>query len=319
MSALAGNVSGQGRPNQEPVQTEPLKLDPTHETIKETLSQLEEHFAQEVSDSNLAPRVRKETDIEIKAKVHMELPSLISLFEAEKARAVTDALTTNLKVNDPNALVLEAENKSRMLADAVKKVQEMETQIKSLKMEVAKAGKSPEHFDQNNESTGVDWDNLQQENSILRQDNNTLRAHIANILQSPDQLREDSSYSRPLNSLNQKIQGWVPKVFRARNTEGLSEDARSRLLRFLNNPRYDPYGSATAALLSNRARLDDIFHTPRKRMILVRHIIALHLWRDVFQPFIFGHDYSKCTVEEDIFRRHSITLNETTNCRTQLW
>lgn len=300
-----------------------VKLETMHEAINEAFILLREYLSRELSDSKLQPQEREEMDTRVMTKVQTQLPSLISLFEAEKTKAVNNALT-DLQV-DYDSVLVELRAKSKELVDVSIKMQEMETKIGHLVMEVNTLRSTRETIEDIdlvgsetlNEGIEDDPDDVQQENAILRRDNNSLRAHLASILKPPGQLREDACYLRPLNTLNQAIQGWVPKVFRTYNSEELPEKSKAHLLQVFNNSHYDPYGKSTASFLSNRPLLDNILQNPRKRMVLVRHIIALHLWRDVFEPFTFGHDHRE--VEKDIFQRHSKALNDPTNCRTQLW
>ena len=129
-----------------------------------------------------------------------------------------------------------------------------------------------------------------EQNEILKQRNSSLCTRLAALSSPPGQRREDAHYTQPLNMLNQMIQGWVARIFKGQSVLELSEESEVYVLAILKDPALNPHGTQTAELLSHGrfGTIRTIFQNSRRRMVLVRHIIALFLWGYVFDRFVFG-------------------------------
>ena len=144
---------------------------------------------------------------------------------------------------------------------------------------------------------------------MLKQRNTSLCSRIATLCPPPGQLREDVQYSQPLNYLSQTIRLWVASVFIARSPEGLSHEAEDFILAKLKDPVLEPHGMQTAILLSSGrlGTIRAIYQNPRRRMILIRHIIALFLWGYVFDRFTFPLSARRRDMDEYSLLAYSIS------------
>lgn len=124
-----------------------------------------------------------------------------------------------------------------------------------------------------------------EQNELLKQDNATLRAVIANSKSSAAPCHEESYYVEHLDGLNHLIQSSVAKAFKQSCNQNLSEEAGNTVLDIISS--IDPWGKQTVETLS-RVTIWTLHKDARKRIALVRHIIALFLWDSVFDPFAFG-------------------------------
>jgi hypothetical protein len=129
----------------------------------------------------------------------------------------------------------------------------------------------------------------EEENEVLKQDNTALRSVIANSKSALAAVHEESHYVEHLDGLNHFIQSSVAKAFKSNSNQNLSEEAGNKVLDILS--KINPYGGTTVKTLSH-ATIWTLHKTGRKRIVVVRHIIALFLWSSVFDPFAFGLEKS---------------------------
>lgn len=128
-----------------------------------------------------------------------------------------------------------------------------------------------------------------EQNDLLKEDNTALRSVIANSKATLSAVHEESHYIGHLDGLNHFIQSSVAKAYKSNSNENLSEEAGLKVLDILS--KIDPHGRKTVETLSH-ATIWTLHKTGRKRIGLVRHIIALFLWSSVFNPFAFGLEKS---------------------------
>jgi regulator of replication initiation timing len=128
-----------------------------------------------------------------------------------------------------------------------------------------------------------------EENVLLKQDNTALRSVIANSKATLSAVHEESHYVGHLDGLNHLIQSSVAKAFKSNSNQNLSEEAGNKVLDILSE--IDPHGRKTVETLSHTT-IWTLHKTGRKRIGVVRHIIALFLWSSVFNPFAFGLEKS---------------------------
>ena len=156
----------------------------------------------------------------------------------------------------------------------------------------------------------VDIATILEQNERLKQRNSSLCTRLAALSSPPGQRREDAHYTQPLNMLNQMIQGWVAQVFKGQSVLELSEVSEVHVLTTLKDPALDPHGTKTAELLSHGrfGTIRTIFQNSRRRMVFVRHIVALFLWGYVFDRFVFGLSARQRDFDPDSLTDFSMSL-----------
>jgi hypothetical protein len=183
------------------------------------------------------------------------------------------------------------------LSAANTKIQDLCQQIKQLQRHNFSQQK---HFEQ---SSSNYMSEKEAEILFLKEDNSNLRGMIDEMKSANAVVHEDAHYIKLLESLNGTILSSVAKAFKSSCQQDLSEEAGNKILDTLS--RIDPWGKQTVEALSLSKVTIWAFHKDaKKRMVLVRHIIALFLWESVFDPFAFGLEktvsHNLRTIEKDI-------------------
>ena len=169
---------------------------------------------------------------------------------------------------------------------------------------------NPRNGDKVTKTNEVDIAMILEQNQTLKRRNSSLCTQIAALSSAPGQRREDAYYTQPLNMLNQMIQGWVARVFKGQSVLELSEESELYVLAILKDPALRPHGTKTAELLSlgRFGTIRTIFQNSRRRMVLVRHIVALFLWGYVFDRFVFGLSVRQRDFDQDSLTDFSKSL-----------
>jgi hypothetical protein len=118
----------------------------------------------------------------------------------------------------------------------------------------------------------------------LSNDNTSLRTQILSMRSPQDPVHDDAYYSRRLVQLNEMIKSWVASLFKFKKIDHDIQNAEEkrlvRLLEFANGE-----GPSTSYM---KGSIRDMLHVPRKRIALVRHLLAIYLFQMVFTKFCFG-------------------------------
>jgi hypothetical protein len=88
-----------------------------------------------------------------------------------------------------------------------------------------------------------------------------------------------------LTDLNADIQQWVVKSL-LKCKEEIAEEEALEVKESMARPEFRPHGTSTVEQLPYS--IATIYKKQRAPLVLIRHIIALYLWRYVFSPFAFG-------------------------------
>ena len=157
---------------------------------------------------------------------------------------------------------------------------------------------APNHSNQQNVRREADSDrfenrllrdnlkSLQEENQMLRKDNDLLRNSIIEKGKDAQPRRGEEHYARLFKELRADIETWMAKQAKANGSQELAEAVERAILDKLR--AFGIRGQWSADFLSTNR----IFHTwylnTRSRIQLGRHIIAAILFDEVYAPFAFG-------------------------------
>jgi len=142
------------------------------------------------------------------------------------------------------------------------------------------------------------------ENTQLKETITSFNTYIANLNRAQEAVHQDSTYIEQLDTLNHFTQSSLASMFKWSCEHELSEEAAHNVCAFLNE--IEPYGKSTLDILTRYGvTISDLHEDSTTRIILIRHIIALFLWKNVFRPFVFGLDENLSrnmrTLENNIF------------------
>jgi len=142
----------------------------------------------------------------------------------------------------------------------------------------------------------------------LKQENSALLASIskANRLQGP--INIETYYVDQFDSLNHLIQSSVAGMFKWSCSAELSDDAISKVIKFLDS--IEPCGKHTLDMLkTHNVGIATLHENAARRIALVRHLIALLLWDRVLRRFAFGLDVdvdkNLCAIEYELISGNS--------------
>ena len=127
---------------------------------------------------------------------------------------------------------------------------------------------------------------LRREFEYVCDDNRSLRAQIVNMTSSQGPNNDDGHYTQRLTQLNETIKSWVASSFKAKQVDhDLTDVDEEPILHVLMAPKND---DQHFSVHFSKGSIREIFYVPRKRMALVRHLLAFWLCVYVFSPFCFG-------------------------------
>jgi chromosome segregation ATPase len=116
-------------------------------------------------------------------------------------------------------------------------------------------------------------------------DNARLRRDIVNMDNDLNPLREEDFYIQSFREIRTDIESWV--VTHAIDiTEALSKNEEQYLLQHLSS--VGPKSKTAADFLGKKSLARSLYKNPRCRIPLIRYIIALFLFDQIFEPFAFG-------------------------------
>jgi predicted nucleic acid-binding Zn-ribbon protein len=116
-------------------------------------------------------------------------------------------------------------------------------------------------------------------------DNARLRRDIVNMENDLNPLREEDFYIQGFREIKTDIEMWAA-TYASNDIKGLSANEETFLLQ--NISTIGPRGKASADILSKKNVAQKLYKNARCRIPFVRHIIALFLYDNIFEPFAFG-------------------------------
>jgi hypothetical protein len=147
------------------------------------------------------------------------------------------------------------------------------------------------HLDGVNRKVGtLDGDNnrLRDKCSALEKDNDQLRNQIASMSSAQEPLREEEYYILQFNQIKIDIDSWVAKETRSKPTEPLSDETRNMISSALAG--LGRHGSHSADNIMPQIQM--FYGDRRRRIALIRHIIAIVLFEKIFSRFVFGLNHN---------------------------
>jgi hypothetical protein len=173
---------------------------------------------------------------------------------------------------------------------------------------------APNHSNQQNVRREADSDrfenrllrdnlkSLQEENQMLRKDNDLLRNSIMEKGKDSQPRRGEEHYARLFKELRADIETWMAKQAKANGSQELAEAVERAILDKL--AAFGIRGQWSADFLTTNRIFHAWYLNTRSRIQLGRHIIAAILFDQVFVPFAFGlpeeWDHALAWVERDI-------------------
>jgi hypothetical protein len=119
---------------------------------------------------------------------------------------------------------------------------------------------------------------------VLEKDNDLLRGQIIKMSSAQEPIHEEEWFILQFGQIGMEIDSWAAKETRGKLVEPLSAADHQWLVERLTS--FGRVGKMTVEMLGSR--LADMYQDRRKKITLIRHIVAILLCEDVFQPFSFG-------------------------------
>lgn len=149
---------------------------------------------------------------------------------------------------------------------------------------------------------------FQERCEALENDNEQLRAYIATMRNAQGPILDEGYYSRGFDGLRREIDSWVAKQYKKNANQSLSDDAPSVIVRIVS--LFGDHGLACSHFLqSEEYSIQMLYNERRTRIPLIRHVIAIILFDQVFDRFAFGltrdsSDYTQ-SIEDSILQQSS--------------
>jgi len=119
---------------------------------------------------------------------------------------------------------------------------------------------------------------------LLEEDNNLLREQITTMTSTQEPIREEYWFILQFDHIGMEIESWVAKQTAATPAERIPKADREQLVRQISS--WGEIGRNSAEFI--QGQLKDPYRNRRKKIALIRHIIAIFLFDHVFDRFAFG-------------------------------
>jgi hypothetical protein len=143
--------------------------------------------------------------------------------------------------------------------------------------------------------------------ATLTSDNYLLRSQIAEMSSAQEPLRDEQFYILEFNQIRIDIESWAAKETRTMPKQSLSETQSLQLISLLKT--YGETGNNAAEWFRHKDRR--FFQERRNQIALIRHLIAVVLFDQVFDRFAFGFErgYSKYFTDiEKLICKHGLVV-----------
>jgi hypothetical protein len=191
--------------------------------------------------------------------------------------------------------------------------EELKTELKTKRLEIEnlyrvldvrrdEATQNPSHDDEPiDHRSDLEQDNRDQQIQRLLRDNDILREQIVQGAASKGNVvLEEENYVQTLGDLAYNVETWVKREVRRQKIfkEGNTEWHRTYVSEVLSSiQKLGVHGEAAAKHLSSFPKQ---VAERKMRMIVVRHIVALYVFSEVFETFTFGLDRDESTLLQDM-------------------
>jgi hypothetical protein len=213
-------------------------------------------------------------------------------------------------------MTLEKRRADRERRDAANKYQELMAEHTNLRKMYSDADTKATHdirqiIDLQNQLQQVQHLLVSESNSraTLTKDNYLLRSQIAEMSSAQDPLRDEQFYILEFNQIRMDIESWAAKETRTMPKQFLSESESFQLISLLKT--YGETGNNVAEWFRRKDRR--FFQERRTQIALIRHLIAVVLFDQVFNRFAFGFDRSHSKYFTDIEKlvcKHGLVVSD---------
>jgi hypothetical protein len=147
----------------------------------------------------------------------------------------------------------------------------------------------------------------------LRSDNDELRKYIAQRgAERQQSLQNEQYYIQQFQELKSIIEMWIAKQSKSSATKELSQSNEIELLKFLTS--HGKSGKMSAEFLKTKPQLcQKLYANIRSRIQLLRHIMAVFLIDQIFEPFATGMPSSLSQALGSLLDSHSLLLKSNVN------
>lgn len=128
---------------------------------------------------------------------------------------------------------------------------------------------------------------LKSENAMLRTDNEQLRTYIVKM--EPNDLkplRDEEYYIQGIEELKSDVEMWSARHGKANVSHTLSKSSEVKLFELLE--KLGEPGRGSSQFLQKHQATQIWYSNARTRIPLIRHVVALFLFRQVLEPFAVG-------------------------------
>jgi hypothetical protein len=145
----------------------------------------------------------------------------------------------------------------------------------------------------------------------MEHDNEQLRGYIATMRSAQDPICDEDHYVRGFEGLRRNIDSWVAKQYKLNSKQALRDSCAYEIVELIS--RLGEHGAkAGNTLQGGKYSIRSLYRERRTRIPLIRHIIAIHLFHEIFYPFAFGlpaeSDHYSKSLEQGILHESRIHL-----------
>jgi hypothetical protein len=133
----------------------------------------------------------------------------------------------------------------------------------------------------------------------IAKDNIALRACNVAMRSPHGQYPDDENYIQRIKNLNESMKIWVKNAFKSTEHPHLSDAEDAKIAQVLHKQREL---ESLLSMFPSKGSLRPIYSNSACRIILVRHLISICLYRYIFHPFCFGLDSTLDRWMNDIFQ-----------------
>jgi chromosome segregation ATPase len=120
----------------------------------------------------------------------------------------------------------------------------------------------------------------------VREDNELIRAQIYNTDRAGGPKNSEEHYLRSFQELSGDFENWVVRNSRAERQQKLTKEDEANLLALTRE--LGAYGPKTSRFLGSNDILREWYSNARSRMVLIRHIAAMFIYDQIFEPTVLG-------------------------------
>lgn len=177
----------------------------------------------------------------------------------------------------------------KVINDQEDEISNLKDQVRSLQQQIEESNSKTAELETIFKTLEKHIETIELENLNLKSDIDSLRTYISNTKKAPSPTHVESYYVERLDQLNQFISSKVADLCKAdaSKTYRISAQAGSGVLDAL--AEHKPHGKRASVVLS-RGLIWSLHNDPRRRIAVMRHIVAFFLWIHVFRVYAFSLD-----------------------------